>query len=76
MFSRVVVVTGIDSRADRTTIRDNHIEDAAGAGIRLGGNSVDGYRYGVDNEVSGFRVVAPSEDNVMSIHRERNGCLP
>lgn len=45
-------MAGIDSRADKTTIRDNYIEDADGAGVRLGGHKVDGHQYGVDNLVS------------------------
>lgn len=43
--------TGIGSRGDRTIIRNNIIVDAEGAGVRLGGHEVDGYQYGVDNEV-------------------------
>lgn len=46
-----ISVAGIGSRADRTTIRDNYIEDASGSGVRLGGSLVDGYQYGVDNQV-------------------------
>lgn len=52
--------TGIGSRADRSIIRNNHIEDADGAGVRLGGHEVDGYQYGVDNQVSLFGDVAAS----------------
>lgn len=29
------------------------IEDNVGAGVRLGGHTVDGYTYGVDNHVYG-----------------------
>lgn len=43
--------TGISSRGDGTIIRYNYIEEAAGAGVRLGGAEVDGYQYGVNNEV-------------------------
>jgi len=44
------VLLGIDSRADGSIIRNNYIEDATGAGIRLGGHYVDGYQYGVNNQ--------------------------
>lgn len=44
------VLLGIDSRADGSIIRSNYIEDATGAGIRLGGHYVDGHQYGVNNQ--------------------------
>ncbi|CAM9644683.1 unnamed protein product, partial [Hapterophycus canaliculatus] len=47
---------GIGSRADRSIIRNNYIEDADGAGVRLGGHKVDGYQYGVDNQVYGNTI--------------------
>lgn len=46
-------VTGISSNADDTTITGNTIEDAAGAGVRVGTNEPDedGRYFGVDNTV-------------------------
>ncbi|CAM9362597.1 unnamed protein product, partial [Hapterophycus canaliculatus] len=65
---------GIGSRADRTIIRDNHIEDADGAGVRLGGHIVDGYQYGVNNQVygntirdcrySGLKIMVAPQDKI------------
>ncbi|CAM9110183.1 unnamed protein product [Ectocarpus fasciculatus] len=43
----------IGSRASGTIICNNYIKDAAGAGVTLGGNSVNGIVYGIDNEVWG-----------------------
>lgn len=45
------LLAGISSRGDGTIIRNNYIEDAAGAGVRLGGNEVSGNQYGVNNQV-------------------------
>lgn len=42
---------GIASRGDWKIIRNNHIEDALDAGVRVGGAEVEGYQYGVDNQV-------------------------
>ncbi|CBJ30068.1 FirrV-1-B30 precursor [Ectocarpus siliculosus] len=42
---------GIGSRGDRSIIRYNHIEDTDGAGVRLGGHTVDGIEYGANNQV-------------------------
>ncbi|CAM9758388.1 unnamed protein product, partial [Ascophyllum nodosum] len=42
---------GVDSRGDKSIIRYNLIEDADGAGVRLGGHYKNGHQYGVDNEV-------------------------
>lgn len=42
---------GIDSRADGSTISNNYIEDADGAGIRLGGPLIAGRLYGQRNKV-------------------------
>lgn len=47
--------SGIDSRADNSIIRYNYVQDADGAGVRLGGHEVDGYEYGVNNQVSEMR---------------------
>lgn len=44
---------GLDSRGSGNTFRYNLIEDNVGAGVRLGGHTVDGYTYGVDNDVYG-----------------------
>lgn len=49
------IFPGIDSRADGSIIRNNYIEDATGAGIRLGGHYVDGYQYGVNNQARDTR---------------------
>lgn len=43
--------TGISSRGSRSIIRDNRIEDADGAGVRVGGWEVDGVQYGIENTV-------------------------
>ncbi|CAN0114344.1 unnamed protein product, partial [Ectocarpus fasciculatus] len=42
---------GIGSRGDRSIIRYNHIEDTDGAGVRLGGHTIDGIEYGANNQV-------------------------
>ncbi|CAM9258533.1 unnamed protein product, partial [Scytosiphon promiscuus] len=65
---------GIGSRADRSIIRDNHIEDADGAGVRLGGHLVNGYQYGVNNQVygntirdcrhSGLKIMVSPQDKI------------
>ena len=41
----------IDSRADGSIIENNYVENTSGAGIRLGGNTVDGRVYGINNKV-------------------------
>lgn len=46
--------TGISSRGDANIIRFNKIEDARGAGVRLGGDVVNGYTYGRWNQVRGL----------------------
>ncbi|CAM9412482.1 unnamed protein product [Scytosiphon promiscuus] len=48
---------GIGSRASSTIIRYNYMEDAEGAGVRLGGHFVDGVQYGVKNQVYGNEIV-------------------
>ncbi|CAB1121513.1 unnamed protein product [Ectocarpus sp. CCAP 1310/34] len=48
---------GIGSRGDRSIIRYNHIEDTDGAGVRLGGHTVDGIEYGKNNQVYGNTMV-------------------
>lgn len=42
-----------DSRGNRNIFRYNSAEQCTGAGIRLGGHVVDGFTYGVDNDVYG-----------------------
>ncbi|CAN0101810.1 unnamed protein product, partial [Hapterophycus canaliculatus] len=42
---------GIGSRASSTIIRYNYMDDAEGAGVRLGGHLVDGVQFGVNNQV-------------------------
>lgn len=44
-------IAGISSQGDGTIIRNNYIDDAEGAGVRVGGSRVDGRRYGVNNQV-------------------------
>jgi hypothetical protein len=44
---------GLDSRGDENTFRYNEVSDCAGAGIRLGGNTINGYEYGKNNYVYG-----------------------
>lgn len=53
------VVSGMNSRGSGNTFRYNVIEDNVGAGVRLGGHTIDGYTYGVDNHVYGNTL----EDN-------------
>ncbi|CBJ28892.1 FirrV-1-B30 precursor [Ectocarpus siliculosus] len=48
---------GIGSRGDRSIIRYNYIEDTDGAGVRLGGHTVDGIEYGKNNQVYGNTMV-------------------
>ncbi|CAM9145362.1 unnamed protein product [Ectocarpus sp. 6 AP-2014] len=47
---------GIGSRASGSIICNNNIKDAAGAGVTLGGNTVSGIVYGIDNEVWGNTI--------------------
>lgn len=42
---------GIDTRANVSIIRFNKVEGCKGAGIRLGGNKVQGAQYGVNCQV-------------------------
>ncbi|WP_020409708.1 DUF1565 domain-containing protein [Hahella ganghwensis] len=44
---------GFDSRGDHNIFRYNVSHDNKGAGVRLGGNTVDGRQYGVNNQVYG-----------------------
>lgn len=46
------VIAGISSRGDGTIIRNNYIEDVAGAGVRVGGNKVGDTQFGINNQVS------------------------
>ncbi|CAN0407229.1 unnamed protein product, partial [Ectocarpus sp. 12 AP-2014] len=65
---------GIGSRGDRSIIRYNHIEDTDGAGVRLGGHTVDGIEYGANNQVyentmvncraSGIKVMVAPQDQI------------
>ncbi|CAM9851226.1 unnamed protein product [Ectocarpus fasciculatus] len=48
---------GIGSRGDRSIIRYNHIEDTDGAGVRLGGHTMDGIEYGANNQVYGNTMI-------------------
>lgn len=41
------------SRTDHIIFRHNHISDCEGAGIRVGGHTIDGRVYGVNNEIYG-----------------------
>lgn len=43
--------TGIASHGDGTIIENNLIENTTGAGVRVGGNEVDGRQYGINNQV-------------------------
>ncbi|MBI4756477.1 MAG: hypothetical protein HY778_13890 [Betaproteobacteria bacterium] len=47
---------GISVRGDANTVRHNLVVAPAGAGVRVGGNEVDGRRYGVGNTVRDNRV--------------------
>eukprot|EP00904_Undaria_pinnatifida_P004130 jgi/Undpi1/13718/HiC_scaffold_9.g03371.m1 len=44
---------GIASHGDGTIIENNLIENTTGAGVRVGGNEVDGRQYGINNQVIG-----------------------
>lgn len=44
---------GLDSRTDDIIFRYNEVVDCAGAGVRIGGHTIDGHVYGVNNEVYG-----------------------
>ncbi|CAM9802332.1 unnamed protein product, partial [Ectocarpus fasciculatus] len=48
---------GIESRGDRSIIRYNHIEDTDGAGVHLGGHTIDGIENGANNQVYGNTMV-------------------
>ncbi|CAM9848428.1 unnamed protein product, partial [Ectocarpus sp. 12 AP-2014] len=67
---------GIGSRGDRSIIRYNHIKDTDGAGVRLGGHTVDGIGYGANNQVyentmvncraSGIKVMITPQGQICS----------
>ena len=44
---------GLDSRTDDIIFRYNEVVKCAGAGVRIGGHTIDGHTYGVNNEVYG-----------------------
>lgn len=44
---------GLDSRTDGVIFRYNEVVNCAGAGVRIGGHTIDGKVYGVNNEVYG-----------------------
>ena len=44
---------GLDSRTDDIIFRYNEIFNCEGAGVRIGGHTIDGKTYGVHNEVYG-----------------------
>ena len=44
---------GLDSRTDDIIFRYNEVVNCAGAGVRIGGHTIDGRVYGVNNEVYG-----------------------
>lgn len=44
---------GLDSRTDDIIFRYNEVVNCAGAGVRIGGHTIDGHTYGVKNEVYG-----------------------
>jgi hypothetical protein len=48
---------GMDSRGDRNVFRHNTITGSVGAGVRLGGATVNGRVYGVDNDVYGNTLI-------------------
>ncbi|CAM9564561.1 unnamed protein product [Discosporangium mesarthrocarpum] len=63
---------GINIRGDYNTIRYNSVKKCQGAGVRIGGNEVDGETYGhfnrvykndlKKNEVSGIKVMTKNQD--------------
>ena len=44
---------GLDSRTDDIIFRYNDVSGCLGAGIRIGGHTIDGHTYGQNNEVYG-----------------------
>lgn len=44
---------GLDSRTDDVIFRYNEVVDCEGAGVRIGGHTIDGRTYGKNNEVYG-----------------------
>jgi hypothetical protein len=44
---------GLDSRTDDVIFRYNEVVNCAGAGVRIGGHTIDGHEYGSNNEVYG-----------------------
>ena len=44
---------GLDSRTDDVIFRYNEVFDCDGAGVRIGGHTIDGKTYGLNNEVYG-----------------------
>jgi len=44
---------GLDSRADNVIFRYNEVFNVKGAGVRIGGHTIDGHTYGENNEVYG-----------------------
>lgn len=44
---------GLDSRTDDVVFRYNEVVDCEGAGVRIGGHTIDGRTYGKNNEVYG-----------------------
>lgn len=47
------IVPGLDSRGNSNILRNNICKNNAGAGVRIGGHTINGETFGLDNEVYG-----------------------
>ena len=47
---------GLDSRTDDVIFRYNEVVGCEGAGVRIGGHTIDGKTYGLNNEVYGNEI--------------------
>lgn len=66
---------GLDSRTDDIIFRYNEVVNCAGAGVRIGGHTIDGHVYGVNNEVYG-NVFSDTEYSSVKIEtgKDHNMC--
>lgn len=53
---------GLDSCTDDVIFRYNEVFDTDGAGVRIGGHTIDGHTYGQNNEVYGNEVSKKCEN--------------